>query len=279
MFGGVQRVYEHYSSSCNCNMQFGVYLPPQALVNKNSTNQELKRFSTMFWLSGLTCTEQNFITKAGAQRVAAELGLIIITPDTSPRGGLPDDKESYDFGQGAGFYLNATQMPWSKNYHMYSYIVDELKSMVVNQLPVDKQRIGISGHSMGGHGALTIHLKNPDVFKSASAFSPIVAASKVPWGRKALKGYLGNDEKIWTEYDATLLVAKKPSQAKLLIDQGSADDFLEEQLKPDLFEQACKISGQPYELNMREGYDHSYYFIASFIENHLLHHADALANQ
>lgn len=269
MFGGVQRVYEHQSEACACPMRFGAFLP-----------DGLKEASvpTLFWLSGLTCTEQNFVTKAGAQRVAAALGVIIIAPDTSPRGeGVADDPEgAYDMGLGAGFYLNATQEPWAKHYRMDDYIARELPSLVGGALPINLDRLGVFGHSMGGHGALTMHLKHPGLFKSVSAFAPIVAPSSVPWGKKAFTGYLGEDDSAWADYDATKLVAAAPSDAHILIDQGSADQFLDEQLRPSLFEKACKEAGQSLTLRMQEGYDHSYYFMATFIEDHIRHHAKAL---
>jgi S-formylglutathione hydrolase len=266
-FGGTQGVYAHVSSALSCDMKFAVYTPP----GKGP-------FPVLYWLSGLTCTEENFITKAGAQRVASELGLIIVASDTSPRGeGVPDDPDkAYDFGLGAGFYLDATQTPWSKHYRMYSYITRELPALIESEFQVDAKRAGISGHSMGGHGAITIHLKNPDKFKTCSAFSPIVAPSEVPWGKKAFSNYLGADVAAWADYDATALVAKRPSKAEILIDQGTADNFLAEQLKPELFARAADKAGQKYRLRMQEGYDHSYYFIASFIEDHLRWHAERL---
>ena len=270
-FGGEQAVYAHESEACGCEMRFAVFTPPEDKPGKGP-------FPALFWLSGLTCTEENFITKAGAQRIAAELGLVIIAPDTSPRGeGVPDDPEgAYDLGLGAGFYLDATQAPWAKHYRMYSYIARELPELVAKSLPVDPARAGVFGHSMGGHGALTIHLKHPDRFKTCSAFSPIVALSQVPWGRKAFSNYLGGDETAWADYDATMLVEQRPSNAHILIDQGGADQFLEEQLRPDIFESAAQKAGQQLTLRIREGYDHSYYFIASFIEDHLRWHADRL---
>jgi len=266
-FGGTQGVYSHASKALSCNMNFAVYLP-----------EGNGPFPVLYWLSGLTCTEENFITKAGAQRVASELGLVIVAPDTSPRGeGVPDDPEgAYDFGLGAGFYLNATQEPWSKHYKMYDYITQELPALIAKEFPVDAGRAGVFGHSMGGHGAMTIHLKNPDKFKTCSAFSPIVAPSQVPWGKKAFSNYLGSDESAWAEYDATALVAKGASKAEILIDQGAADNFLVEQLKPQLFANAASDTGQAYVLRMQNGYDHSYYFIASFIEDHLRWHAERL---
>jgi len=262
-FDGTQGVYKHASETLSCEMKFGVYTP----AGKGP-------FPVLYWLSGLTCTEENFITKAGAQRVASELGLVIVAPDTSPRGeGVPDDPEgAYDFGLGAGFYVNATQDPWAKHYRMYDYVTKELPALIEAEFPVDAARAGILGHSMGGHGAITIHLKNPDTFKTCSAFSPIVAPSQVPWGKKALGNYLGSDETAWADYDATLLVAKQPSKAEILIDQGTADNFLAEQLKPQLFAEAARASGQEAVIRMQDGYDHSYYFIATFIEDHLRWH-------
>lgn len=273
MFGGEQSVYQHRSNACDCDMQFGIYLPPQIVDGSASSAPVL------FWLSGLTCTEQNFVTKAGAQRVAAELGVIIVAPDTSPRGEhVPDDADAaYDFGLGAGFYVDATEAPWSANYKMYSYIVNELPTLIADNFSIDSERMGIFGHSMGGHGALTIHLKNPQLFKSVSAFAPIVAPSQVPWGEKALGNYLGNDKSRWANYDACELVKANSSDALLLVEQGGADDFLENQLKPELLSDACKQSGQRLQLNMREGYDHSYYFMASFIEDHIRHHCHQLS--
>ncbi len=273
VYGGAQRVYRHRAQGCDCDMQFAVFLPEQALA------PGAPALPTLFWLSGLTCTEQNFITKAGAQRKAAELGMILIAPDTSPRGdAVPDDPgQAYDFGLGAGFYVDATQAPWAANYQMYRYISEELPALLIDALPVDADRMGISGHSMGGHGALTIHLKNPERFKSVSAFSPIVAPSQVPWGQKALANYLGDEPSAWRDYDACALVVERPSTAQILVDQGDADEFLQEQLRPELFSAACSAAGQSLQLRMQPGYDHSYYFIASFIEDHLSHHYQALA--
>lgn len=266
MFGGVQAVYTHRSDACDCDMNVGVFTP------ENADNAPV-----LIWLSGLTCTEQNFVTKAGAQRMAAELGMVIVAPDTSPRGDhVPDNADAYDFGKGAGFYLNATQMPWAKNYQMESYIRDELTTWMGENLPVDMNRLGIFGHSMGGHGALTLHLKNPDLFKTCSAFSPIVAPAQVPWGQKAFKGYLGDDEAAWQNYDATALMTANPSKAHILIDQGLDDQFLEEHLRTEIFEKAASAVGQNSTIRMQPGYDHSYYFIASFMDDHLRHHAQNL---
>jgi S-formylglutathione hydrolase len=243
-----------------------VFLPPRA---------QAQPVPVLYWLSGLTCTEENFIVKAGAQRVAAELGLALVVPDTSPRGlKIPGEDESYDFGTGAGFYVDATQPPWSRGYRMYSYVVKELPQLVAAEFPVDPTRVGVFGHSMGGHGALTIALKNPDYYKSVSAFAPISSPMRCPWGEKALTGYLGADRASWREYDATALLAERgwPGPA-LLVDQGTDDQFLESQLKPGLLEEACRRSGVPLELRLQAGYDHSYFFIASFIEDHLRFHA------
>jgi S-formylglutathione hydrolase len=250
-------------------MRFGVYLPPQA---------QSGRVPVLYWLSGLTCTEENFIVKAGAQRVAAELGLAIIAPDTSPRGlGIPGEADSYDFGIGAGFYVDATEAPWSQGYRMYSYVTQELFELVATTFPVDPARAGIFGHSMGGHGALTIALKNPHRFRSVSAFAPIVSPSRCPWGEKALAGYVGPDREKWREYDATSLIEDRGWKGPaLLVDQGTQDQFLENQLKPELLVAVCKRLGIPLDLRMQQGYDHSYYFIASFIEDHLRFHAKHL---
>ncbi len=267
MFGGTQYVYVHRSTACDCDMRVAVYLPPQA---------RKAPCPTLVWLSGLTCTEANFTEKAGAQRVAAELGLILIAPDTSPRGDhVPDDKDSYDFGKGAGFYLDAVQMPWTKNYRMQTYIRDELTAWMLANFPIDKNRIGISGHSMGGHGAITLHLKNPDLYKTCSAFAPITSPAQVPWGQKAFKGYLGENQADWTQYDATELV-QTPSEANILIDQGTDDNFLAEQLRPEIFAAACEKSGQATTLRRQKSYDHSYYFIATFMEDHLRWHVAGL---
>lgn len=268
MFGGSQEVWTHRSKACDCDMTFGIFLPPQV---------ETGKMPVLYWLSGLTCTHENFTTKAGAQRVAAELGIALVMPDTSPRGvNLPGEEDSYDFGSGAGFYLNATHAPWDKHYNMYDYVVDELPALVNVNFTVDPGRVSIAGHSMGGHGALTIALKNRDRYRSVSAFSPIVAPLQCPWGKKALFGYVDGGEEAWREYDATELVQRQQFPGEILIDQGTADDFLEEQLKPELFAKACAESGQELQLRMQDGYDHSYYFIASFIEDHLRFHAREL---
>ncbi|MEO0997102.1 MAG: S-formylglutathione hydrolase [Pseudomonadota bacterium] len=268
-FGGEQRIYQHDSSACGCRMSFAAYLPEPAPE---------RPLAAVVWLSGLTCTEQNFITKAGAQRLAAELGLVLIAPDTSPRGDpVPDDPDGrYDLGLGAGFYVDATEPPWSQHYRMYSYVSDELHGLITAGLPIDPERIGIFGHSMGGHGALTLHLRNPERYRSVSAFAPIVAPSAVPWGRRAFSAYLGDDESAWLAHDATALVAAQPSTAPILIDQGAADEFLEKELQPERFAAAAEAAGQPFTLRMQPGYTHSYYFIASFIDDHLRHHARGL---
>lgn len=265
-FDGRQEVWQHESSVLDCTMRYAVYLPPQA---------RSEACPVLYWLSGLTCSEQNFITKAGAQRYAAEHGLILVAPDTSPRGASVADAEGYDLGQGAGFYLNATREPWAAHYRMYDYVVDELPALVDAHFPTSGAR-GISGHSMGGHGALTIALKNPGRYRSVSAFSPIVAPSQVPWGEKAFAAYLGDDRDAWREWDAVELVAQARERLPLLIDQGEADEFLATQLKPELLRDACAAAGHPLQLRMRPGYDHSYYFIASFIGEHVAHHAAAL---
>ena len=269
-FGGVQGVYSHESRETGCVMRFGVFLPPQA---------EARKTPVLYWLSGLTCTEENFIVKAGAQRVAAELGLAIVVPDTSPRGlKIPGESDNYDFGLGAGFYVDATQAPWSRGYRMYSYVVKELPGVIDSNFPVDPARTGIFGHSMGGHGALTIALKNPDTYNSVSAFSPICSTMRCPWGEKALTGYLGADRALWPDYDATALVESRGWKGPaLLVDQGTNDQFLENQLKPELLKEACKRAGVPLDLRLQAGYDHSYFFIASFIEDHLRFHARNLS--
>lgn len=268
-FGGVQRFYRHDSREIGLPMRFSVFIPPQAAQGP---------VPALFYLAGLTCTEETFMIKAGAQRVAAELGLMLIAPDTSPRGaGVDGETASWDFGVGAGFYLDATQPAWSQHYRMYSYL-HELRELVARELPVDAQRIGIFGHSMGGHGALTIALKRPDVFRSVSAFAPIAAPSQCPWGVKAFSGYLGEDRAAWAQYDASLLMAqlKTPFPAGILIDQGLGDKFLQEQLYPEAFEAACQTAAQPLTLRRHAGYDHGYYFISTFVEDHLRFHAKNL---
>jgi S-formylglutathione hydrolase len=266
-FGGWQDVYRHESETLDCSMNFAAYLPPQAASRK---------LPVLYWLSGLTCTEQNFITKAGAQRYAAEHGVILVAPDTSPRGSDVADAEGYDLGKGAGFYLNAMRSPWSTHYRMYDYVVTELPALIEAHFPVTDAR-AISGHSMGGHGALIAALKNPGRYRSVSAFSPIVAPSQVPWGEKAFTAYLGDDRATWRAWDATALIAEAKERLPLLIDQGDADEFLASQLKPELLRDACEKAGHPLQLRMQPGYDHSYYFIGSFIGEHMAHHAAALA--
>ncbi|KIQ96920.1 S-formylglutathione hydrolase [Lysobacter sp. A03] len=265
-FGGSQEVWQHASSTLGVDMDFAVYLPPQAKQGP---------CPVLYWLSGLTCNEQNFITKAGAQEYAAKHGVILIAPDSSPRGEGVADDEAYDLGQGAGFYLNATREPWAKHYRMYDYITQELPALVDAHFPTTTAR-GISGHSMGGHGALVIALRNPGMFRSVSAFSPVVAPSQVPWGEKAFGAYLDDDREEWKQWDATALVAKAGERLPLLVDQGDADNFLEEQLRPQLLQQACEAARHPLTLRMQPGYDHSYYFIASFIGEHIAHHAKAM---
>ena len=265
-FGGWQDVYEHASSTLGCTMRFAIYLPPQAADGP---------VPVLYWLSGLTCNEQNFITKAGAQRYAAEHGIAIVCPDTSPRGDDVADAEGYDLGKGAGFYVNATQAPWAAHYRMHDYVVDELPALVEAHFPVTTSR-AISGHSMGGHGALVLALRNTGRYRSVSAFSPIVAPSKVPWGEKALTAYLGDDREAWKAWDACDLVKRASGKLPLLVDQGGDDEFLDSQLRPQLLQAAAVAAGHPLQLRMRPGYDHSYYFIASFIGEHIAHHAAAL---
>ena len=265
-FGGWQDVYRHRSDVLGCDMNFAMYLPPQA---------ETQELPVLYWLSGLTCTEQNFITKAGAQRYAAEHGVILVAPDTSPRGDEVADADGYDLGKGAGFYVNATQAPWSKHYRMYDYVVSELPARVEAHFPASDAR-AISGHSMGGHGALIVALKNPGRYRSVSAFSPIVAPSQAPWGEKAFAAYLGEDRDAWKAWDATALIAEARERLPLLVDQGEGDEFLTAQLKPELLRAAGEAAGHPLQLRLQPGYDHSYYFIASFIGEHIAHHAHAL---
>jgi S-formylglutathione hydrolase len=269
-FGGTQGVYRHASRETGTGMTFAVYLPPQAEAPG-------ARLPVLWYLSGLTCTHANVMEKGGYQRVCAELGLILVAPDTSPRGdGVPDDA-AYDFGQGAGFYVDATEEPFANNFRMYSYIVDELPALIEASFPVDPARQAITGHSMGGHGALTLGLRNPARYRSVSAFAPIVAPSQVPWGEKALGGYLGADRTAWRRHDAVALIEDGARVADILVDQGTADSFLETQLRPHLLEEACLAAGIPLTFRLREGYDHSYYFIASFMEDHLRWHWQRLA--
>jgi S-formylglutathione hydrolase len=268
-FGGTQQVFRHRSGETGTDMRFAAFVPPQAEVGKRPV---------VWFLAGLACTEENFTVKAGAQRVAAELGLILIAPDTSPRGeGVPDDPEgAYDFGLGAGFYLDATQEPWARNYRMESYLMRELPEVVARALPADMTRQGIMGHSMGGHGALTLALRHPGRFASVSALAPIASPMSCSWGEKALGGYLGADRAAWRGHDACALIEDGARLKAILVDQGTADGFLEGQLKPQLLQAACEKAGIPLTLRRQEGYDHSYFFIASFVEDHLRWHGRAL---
>ena len=269
-FGGSQQVWRHPSTTIGTEMEFSIFLP---FGEEDATLRPV-----LFWLSGLTCTWANFTEKAGAQCYAASHGLILVCPDTSPRGlDLPGEHEDYDFGSGAGFYVDATAEPWSRHYRMFSYVTGELPELVGRHFPADIGRRGIFGHSMGGHGALTIALTQPERWRSLSAFSPIVAPSRVPWGRKAFAGYLGADETAWRAHDACALAANTAWRRPILIDQGTGDEFLETQLRPQLFEAACAAAGIPLTVRRRDGYDHSYYFIATFIAEHLAHHSRALA--
>ena len=265
--GGVQGFYRHSSESCGGPMRFALYQPPQA------ANEVCP---VLYYLAGLTCTEETATIKAGAQRLAAELGLILVMPDTSPRNtGFDGATGDWEFGEGAGFYVDATQTPWSR-FRMHSYVVDELPALLAQHFPVDRERSGIMGHSMGGHGALTIALRHPGRYRSVSAFAPIVAPTQVPWGEKAFPRYLGEDKSTWAAYDACELVRRQAFDGTILIDQGEADGFLSTQLKPELFDQACAEGGQSLLLRRHAGYDHSYYFISTFIDDHLRHHAKAL---
>ena len=267
-FDGRQQVYRHRSATCACTMRFAAFLPPAA---------EKGPVPAVYWLSGLTCTEENFSVKSGAQRYAAELGLALIIPDTSPRGvNIPGEDAQMDVGTGAGFYVNATQQPWAAHYRMYDYIRDELVEVVNAHLPVDPERKSISGHSMGGHGALTVGLRNADAYRSISAFSPISSARRSAWGRQALTAYLGGDETAWSEFDASAVARAMPSRHRLLVDQGAADPFLDQLRPADLLE-ACEASGQPIEFREHAGYDHGYFFVGTFIGEHLRFHAEALA--
>ncbi|GJM02255.1 MAG: S-formylglutathione hydrolase [Rhodomicrobium sp.] len=268
-FGGQQKRFEHQSESCNCKMTFSIYLPKEA---------EQTAVPLLYWLSGLTCTDENFVTKAGAQQYASEHGIAIVAPDTSPRGeGVADDPEgAYDFGLGAGFYVNATEAPFASHYKMYDYITKELPALINANFNVDPSRTGIFGHSMGGHGALTIALNNPGVYKSVSAFAPISSPMNCPWGEKALSGYLGSDRETWKKHDAAHMITVATEQLPMLIDQGTGDNFLEEQLKPELLEAAAKSANYPITLRMQPGYDHSYFFMASFMGDHIAHHVKAL---
>lgn len=269
-FGGWHKQYSHYSNSVNGTMRFAIYLPPQVAKGE--------KVPVLYWLSGLTCSDENFMQKAGAQRIAAELGIAIVAPDTSPRGEDVANDDGYDLGQGAGFYVNATQAPWNKHFQMYDYIVNELPELIEATFPVSQQR-AISGHSMGGHGALMIALKNASRYSSVSAFSPITNPVNCPWGQKAFSAYLGNDKATWHEYDASVLMRNATEFVPARVDQGKGDDFLVEQLKPEALVAAATESDYPLVLNQHEGYDHSYYFIASFIEEHLRFHSEHFVKQ
>ncbi|WP_308217651.1 S-formylglutathione hydrolase [Paenalcaligenes niemegkensis] len=285
-FDGWQRYYQHPSQTIGLPMRFSVYLPPQAGADaaKNAESDAnvmgSAKLPVLFFLAGLTCTEETFMTKAAAQQYAAEHGIILVTPDTSPRGaGFPGEDDGWDFGTGAGFYVDATQSPWSQHYRMESYVVSELYDIATTLLPGDAERVGIFGHSMGGHGALVLAQRYPGKFKSVSAFAPISAPTQCPWGEKAFSGYLGNDKSTWEAYDASLLMQKQssaPYPEGILVDQGLADQFLAEQLYPEALEEACQKVGQPLTLRRHEGYDHSYYFILSFIADHMKFHAERL---
>ncbi|WAJ69969.1 S-formylglutathione hydrolase [Catenovulum adriaticum] len=269
VFAGWHQQHEHESNVLNCTMKFAIYLPPKALKGD--------KVPVLYWLSGLTCTEENFMQKAGAFKVAAELGIAIVAPDTSPRGaGVPDDSDqAYDLGLGAGFYLNATQPPWDTHYKMYDYVVNELPEIIENNFPVNQQKV-ISGHSMGGHGAISIALKNPDKYLSVSAFSPICNPINCPWGQKAFTAYLGDQQDHWLEYDSTELLKQSKKQIPMLISQGDADNFLNEQLKPDALIEIAKQKDYLLDYHLEPGYDHSYFFISTFIEQHLRFHAQYL---
>ncbi|MFQ3244339.1 MAG: S-formylglutathione hydrolase [Arenicella sp.] len=269
IFGGLQSQYKHQSVSLNCEMVFSVYMPTQSATSK---------VPVLYWLSGLTCSDQNFVTKAGAQRYADQHGIAIVCPDTSPRGeGVADDSDgAYDLGLGAGFYINATQAPWSEHYAMYDYVVSELPELINANFPIDGSRAAISGHSMGGHGALIIALNNPEKYKSVSAFAPIVSPINCPWGEKALGNYLGSDTSTWLPYDTCTLIKSATSHLPILVDQGTADNFLKEQLKTERLEHASKEADYPMSIRYQDGYDHSYFFISSFIGEHIEFHAEHL---
>jgi S-formylglutathione hydrolase len=263
-FGGWNKRFRHYSTVLRCEMAFAIYLPPEA---------EKQKVPVLYWLSGLSCTEENFVQKAGAQRIASELGIAIVAPDTSPRGAeVPDDPAGqYDFGLGAGFYLNAVQQPWAKHYRMYDYVVEELPAIIEEFFPVTDER-SISGHSMGGHGALVVALRHPDFYRSVSAFAPVANPMNCPWGKKALSNYLGHDRNLWRAYDSCELMGQTDGQCPLLVDQGGRDQFLSDQLRPEALQQAALENHYPLIYRLHDGYDHSYYFIASFIEDHLRFH-------
>lgn len=267
-FGGKLGFYSHASSTCHGEMRFAVYQPPQA------TQQPVP---VLYFLSGLTCTEENFMAKAGAQRYAAQYNLMLIAPDTSPRNtGITGEDDDWAFGTGAGFYVDATQEPWSQHYQMYSYVVEELPAIIAANFPIQTEKQGIFGHSMGGHGALVCAMRNPQLYKSVSAFAPITAPMRCPWGQKAFSNYLGSNQETWLNYDASELVKQVGYHSSILIDQGTADKFLTGQLLPEVFESACASVNQAVNLRYQTGYDHSYYFIASFIEDHIRHHASLL---
>ena len=267
-FGGTQGVYRHKSVACQCDMTFALFLPPQA---------EQRPVPVLWYLSGLTCTHQNVMDKGEYRRLAAELGIAILCPDTSPRGDdVPDEPDNWQFGKGAGFYLDATEAPFAKNYQMYSYITEELTKLVAQEFPLDMSRQAITGHSMGGHGAITIALKNPERFKSVSAFAPIAQPSTAGWSKPAFEKYLGNDQSAWRAYDTTALIEDGHRIESLLVDQGTSDGFLDDGLRPWLLQEACAKAGVPLTLNMQEGYDHSYYFISTFMDEHLRWHAARL---
>jgi S-formylglutathione hydrolase len=267
-FGGKLGFYSHSSSTCNGEMRFAVYQPPQATQ---------KPVPVLYFLSGLTCTEETFMAKSGVQKYAAKYGLMVVAPDTSPRNtGIPGEDDDWEFGTGAGFYVDAIVEPWASHYRMYSYVVHELPSLIAQHFPVQPEQQGIFGHSMGGHGAIVCAIRNPQQYKSVSAFAPIAAPMRCPWGEKAFSRYLGEEKESWRAYDASELVRQLGYHSSILIDQGTADKFLKEQLLPQVFEQACAAVNQPLNLRYQEGYDHSYYFIASFIEDHIRHHADLL---
>jgi len=271
--GGVQRFYRHASAAIGLPMRFSVYLPPQAMAAG-------ARVPALFYLAGLTCTEETFMIKAGAQRFAAQHGLALVAPDTSPRGaGVPGEADAWDFGVGAGFYLDATEAPWRTHWRMESYVADELFTLVTSSLPIERDRVGIFGHSMGGHGALVLAQRHADRFRSVSAFAPIAAPMQCPWGEKAFRGYLGPDRSHWAGHDASMLMAGQqsaPFPQGILVDQGLDDQFLATQLHPEAFEAACEAVGQPLQLRRHSGYDHGYYFISTFIEDHIRHHAGQL---
>jgi S-formylglutathione hydrolase len=264
-FGGWHKQYSHHSTTLNCKMQFAIYLPPQA-SNGN-------KIPVLYWLSGLTCTDENFMQKSGALRIAAELGIAIVAPDTSPRGAEVADDEGYNLGQGASFYVNATQAPWNRHYQMYDYVVQELPKLIESTFPVSAKR-AIAGHSMGGHGALTIAMLNPQRYSSVSAFSPISNPMNCPWGQRTFSAYLGKDKASWRNYDASELMQQATQFVPAKVDQGASDDFMIEQLKPEMLSAAAQVSGYPLDLTLHDGYDHSYYFISSFIEDHLRFHAE-----